>query len=74
MYLNETKNKVEVFLKKRRISLQSEVQYLGEKKMQVSYATLKEILDDLVIEKKVRREKIHVGKKVFIEIRWLKVV
>ena len=70
MYLNETKNKVVDFLKERRTVLQTELQFLGNKSMQISYKTLAEILDDLVKEKKVVKNHISIGKKEFIEITW----
>jgi len=70
-YLNETKEKVEDFIKKRDVVFQTEVQYLGSKKLKIMHSTVKEILCDLEKEKKIRINKVVVGGNVFFRISWV---
>lgn len=70
-YLVETKEKVEDFLRKKKVVLQTETQYLGGKSMKIQHSTIKEILGDLEKEKKVKILRFNLGNQKFTQIEWV---
>lgn len=71
-FTNETKEKVEDFIKKRGSVLQTESQFLGKKNMQIKLPTIRAILKALEKEKKIKIKKFNIGKSNFIMIEWVK--
>jgi hypothetical protein len=71
VYMSDTKKKVEVFLARKKVVLQTNVQYLGSKTMKIKHPTIVEILEDLQKEKKIKIMKFNVGGNTFTQIEWI---
>lgn len=71
-FTNETKEKVELFIKDKKKILQTQAQFLGKKNMQVKLPTIRAILKALEKEKKIKIHRFSIGKLKFIEINWVK--
>jgi hypothetical protein len=77
MFLKETQDKVIGFLKSKKdfVTL-SEIQYLGQKKMQISYPQIKDILfhieHDLTTKKHIQKKINTIGKRTFVGFKWVK--
>lgn len=70
MYLNKTKVRVERFVQRRGSALQSEIQFLGQKTMQVKFPVVQAILQDLVRAGLVKVTRQRIGKRKFVVVVW----
>ena len=70
MYLNKTKVRVERFVQRRGSALQSEIQFLGQKTMQVKFPVVQAILQDLVRAGLVKVTRQRSGKRKFVVVVW----
>jgi len=67
----ETMNKAINFLREKKKITQTELQFLGQKKMQISYPQVREVMARLEDQKKIRVTHTKIGVRYFWEIEWI---
>jgi len=70
-YTQETRNKIEAYLKEKQAVLKTELLYLGELKRQVHPTTLALVLIDLEDEHKIKIKETRISKsRIFYLVQW----